>query len=354
MRSVLAVRTDSAGDVLLMGPAVRTVARGADRVDLLASPRGAEAAALLPGVTEVLEFDPPWDGLPPAPFEPASVTGLVERVAERGYDEVVVFASYHQSPLPMAMVARLAGVPRVSATSDANPGSLLDVRHRRMADGSDDDGTARGGHEVAAALDLAAAAGYRLPPGDDARLRLREPLPAPPRGVPEEPYIVLHPGAAATARGIDPAQARVIATALADDGWPVLVTGSAAELADAHEVASSGGVELAGRTSLAELASVLRGAAALVVGNTGPAHLAAAVGTPVVSLFAPVVPAARWEPWKVPCVLLGDQAAPCAGTRARDCPVAGHPCLSRVTAAEVVAAVHSLTGERRRAGRRAS
>jgi hypothetical protein len=41
-------------------------------------------------------------------------------------------------------------------------------------------------------------------------------------------------------------------------------------------------------------------------------------------------------------VLLGDQSAPCAGTRARVCPVPGHPCLTSVTAADVVAAVEKL------------
>ena len=59
---------------------------------------------------------------------------------------------------------------------------------------------------------------------------------------------------------------------------------------------------------------MLAGAAAVVVGNTGAAHLAAAVGTPVVSLFAPVVPADRWAPYRVPHVLLGDQHAPLPGT----------------------------------------
>ena len=49
--------------------------------------------------------------------------------------------------------------------------------------------------------------------------------------------------------------------------------------------------DLGGRTDLPTLAAVLAQAACIVVGNTGPAHLAAAVGTPVVSLFAPVVPA---------------------------------------------------------------
>ncbi len=81
-----------------------------------------------------------------------------------------------------------------------------------------------------------------------------------------------------------------------------------------------------------------------MVANTGPAHLAAAVGTPVVSLFAPTVPARRWAPYGVPHVLLGDQHAPCRGTRARTCPVPGHPCLTGVTAAVVSAAVAELCG----------
>ncbi|WP_141763984.1 glycosyltransferase family 9 protein, partial [Dietzia sp. HMSC21D01] len=106
-------------------------------------------------------------------------------------------------------------------------------------------------------------------------------------------------------------------------------------------------LDLAGRTDLAQLAAVLERAAVVVVGNTGPAHLAAAVGTPVVSLFSPVVPADRWAPWGVPVRLLGDQHAPCRDTRARECPVDGHPCLTGVPPDEVVAAVTGLATERR-------
>ena len=87
---------------------------------------------------------------------------------------------------------------------------------------------------------------------------------------------------------------------------------------------------------------MLAGAQALVVGNTGAAHLAAAVGTPVVSLFAPVVPAVRWRPYRVRQVLLGDQSAPCRDTRARDCPVPGHPCLTGVEPEDVLDAVRRL------------
>jgi hypothetical protein len=48
----------------------------------------------------------------------------------------------------------------------------------------------------------------------------------------------------------------------------------------------------------------------------------------------------------VPYVLLGDQAAPCRDTRARICPLAGHPCLNSVTAAEVADAVEAMQGVR--------
>jgi heptosyltransferase-3 len=101
-------------------------------------------------------------------------------------------------------------------------------------------------------------------------------------------------------------------------------------------------LDLAGALDLAELARVLAGAEAVLVANTGPAHLAAAVGTPVVSLFSPVVPAARWAPYGVPVALLGDQDAPCRDSRRTTCPVPGHPCLSGVEPATVTEAVTRL------------
>ncbi|WP_442933712.1 glycosyltransferase family 9 protein [Micromonospora sp. CPCC 206060] len=62
-----------------------------------------------------------------------------------------------------------------------------------------------------------------------------------------------------------------------------------------------------------------------MVGNTGPAHLAAAVGTPVVSLFAPTVPFEQWAPYQVPLVRVGDARAACRDTRAGVCSVPGRP-----------------------------
>ena len=351
---VLAVRLDSDGDVLLTGPAIRSLAATAGTVDVLASAAGRRAAELLPGVADVLVFDAPWSGYAPPAFDRGAVDGLVTALADRRYDRCVVFTSFHQSPLPMAVLARMAGIGFVAGTSEDYPGSLLDVRHRRP------DGL----HEVEAALDLAVAAGGLAPRGPhEARLALRGPLPDVAHLLPDDDAapVVLHPGASVPSRGLTAAHAAALAAALADAGHRVLVTGGPGERALAAEVTAlararaAGGdrvVDLAGRTTLPELAAVLASAAAVVVGNTGPAHLAAAVGTPVVSLFSPVVPADRWAPWGVPVVLLGDQGAACRGTRARECPVEGHPCLSAVAPSEVVAAVTEVAAlAAQRAGR---
>ena len=155
-------------------------------------------------------------------------------------------------------------------------------------------------------------------------------------------YVVLHPTASVPARAIGAERAAEHAAALAGEGWSVVVTGAPGEEHVGRQVTPSNGTDLTGRTSLAELAGVLSGAAAVVVGNTGPAHLAAAVGTPVVSVFAPVVPWERWRPWGVPTVRLGDQEAPCRLTRARTCPVEGHPCTTSVAGSDVVEAVRAL------------
>ena len=330
---VLVARLDNEGDVLLAGPAVRAVAAGARRVTMLCGPRGRAAAALLPGVDDIVVHRAPWIDPEPDPVDREATLTLVEELAALRLDQGIILTSFHQSPLPLALLLRLAGVPVLAATSEYYPGSLLDVRHR-----IDDDV-----HEVERSLDLVATLGYGLPPGDDGRLAVRRSFLDLPPAV-EEPYVVVHPGASVPARAWEKNAALV--DALVADGRRVVVTGGAAEKDLTSAVAGAPRPEvlnLGDATTLADLAGVLAGADVVVVGNTGPAHLAAAVGTPVVSLFAPTVPAVRWRPWRVPHALLY-RDVPCAGCRARVCPVEGHPCLGGVTVEEVLAAVRRLAG----------
>jgi ADP-heptose:LPS heptosyltransferase len=331
----LAVRLDSLGDVLVTGPAVRALAASSDHLGLLCGPRGLSAAEVLPGVDDVHSWCAPWIDPEPGPVRRDDVEQVVATIAAGAYDRAVVFTSYHQSALPTALLLRMAGVPWIGAISEDYPGSLLDLRHR-----CEDDQP-----EPERALGLARACGADLPAGDDGRLAVRaEVLDGP---VPARPYVVLHPGTSVPARAWPAERYRDTCRQLAAAGHQVVVTGAPSEHELTAYVAGRDGLDLGAGTSFADLARTLRGAGAVVVGNTGPAHLAAAVGTPVVSLFAPTVPAVRWAPYGVPTVLLGDQRAPCRGSRATTCPVPGHPCLTSVTPEDVVAAVAALAGAAR-------
>lgn len=351
-RRVIVARSDNLGDVLLTGPAARAIAASGAEVHYLCSPQGGPAARLLPGVHSVHVAAIPWidDGAPPA--TKAWADELTGQLAGIGAEEAVIFTSFHQSPLPLALLMRTAGVTRISAISVDFPGSLLDVRLTVDEDI----------HEVERGLSLAAAAGYRLPPGDDRRLRIElGPAPSPPDDAgasgaldqgpdlaPPERYVVVHPGASVPARAWSPEGNAELVDALVSLGRRVVVTGGASEqdlvtrVAGRH-VASGRVVDLAGRTDFSQLAAVISRADAVVCGNTGPAHIAAAMGTPVVSIYAPTVPAVRWHPWMVPHVVLGRQDIGCAGCRARVCPVVGHPCVDQLTVESVLAAVDLMS-----------
>ncbi|KAB2358082.1 glycosyltransferase family 9 protein [Actinomadura montaniterrae] len=330
---VLLARQDNLGDVLLAGPAVRAVAARADEVVLLCGPRGRAAADLLPGVDEVIEWRAPWIDPEPDPVDRADIEAAVAKLA--GFDRALILTSFHQSPLPLALLLRLVGTPWIGGISEDYPGSLLDLRHRPEGDVP----------EPLRMLALAEDAGFPAPA--DTRLRVREPLPDTDHLTGGAGYVVVHPGTSVPARAWPPERCAEAVRLLRAAGHRVVVTGHGEEKELTALVAGEDGLDLGGRTALPELASVLHGARAVVAGNTGPAHLAAAVGTPVVSLFAPTVPAARWAPFGVPMALLGDQGAPCKDSRARVCPVEGHPCLASVGADEVAAAVEVVAADPR-------
>lgn len=332
---VLVARLDSHGDVLLAGPAVRAVAAGARRVTLLVGPRGLAAAALLPGVDEIRVFRAPWIDADPEPVDPEAMTALVAEMAALALDQAILLTSFHQSPLPLALLLRMAGVPVLAAISDDYPGALLDVRHRLPDDL----------HEVERGLSLVATLGYRLPAGDAGGLAVALPAATATWTASWPRYVVVHPGASVPARAWSPEGNAALVDLLVEAGHRVVVTGTAEERELGARVAGPPRdtvLDLTGSLDFTGLAGVLAGADAVVVGNTGPAHLAAAVGTPVVSLFAPTVPAVRWRPWQVPHVLLGEQEIACAACRARRCPYDGQPCLAAVTPLEVLAAVEEL------------
>src|SRR5690606_20226633 len=129
-------------------------------------------------------------------------------------------------------------------------------------------------------------------------------------------------------------------------GWQILLTGSRDEAALLRGIADAvpgSSVSVADELDLAELAAVLGRAPLLISNNTGPVHVAAAVGTPVVDLYALTNP--QHTPWRVPSrVLYSD--VPCRGCYKSVCPEGHHRCLADVPPQRVVDAALELMRER--------
>src|SRR5262249_26157418 len=131
-----------------------------------------------------------WIDPEPRPVRRRAIAALVDRLAGLRLDAAVILTSFHQSPLPLALLLRMAGAARTGAISPDYPGSLLDVRHQ-----VDDDL-----HEGERPLSLAAAMGFRPVPGDDGRLRVERRGRLPKAVAALGPFVAVHPGASVPAR----------------------------------------------------------------------------------------------------------------------------------------------------------
>jgi heptosyltransferase-1 len=154
-------------------------------------------------------------------------------------------------------------------------------------------------------------------------------------------YIVLNPGAAWPNKRWPPERFGALADALLKrTGLRSLITWGPSEQGLAESVAhgSSGAATLAPPTSVSDLAVVMRDAALVVSGDTGPLHIAAAMGTPLVGLYGPTWPE-RNGPWDSKDVVIS-RATVCVCHHKRQC-LRGAPCIDEITLDEVVAA--SLT-----------
>ena len=154
--------------------------------------------------------------------------------------------------------------------------------------------------------------------------------------------MVLHPGATAPSRRWPAALFGSSARTLAAAGIAVVFAGTEADEAAVQTAlpeAGPGAVSLAGRQTLGELAALIEGAAVLVANNSAAAHLAAALGTPVVDLYALTNP--QHTPWRVAARVLSHDV-PCRWCLKSVCPQGHHDCLRRVAPAQAAAAAFEL------------
>lgn len=347
-RRVLCVRLDQLGDVLMSTPAMRALKRSVlDReLTLLTSPGGGRLAGMLPDVDQVMTYEAPWMKASTARADAQADGELIARLRAGSFDAAVIFTVFSQNPLPAALVCYLAGIPLRLAYCRENPYQLLTDWVQ------EEEPQVRIRHEVRRQLDLVATVGCRtldeqltLAVPEAAVAQIRDRLTK--RGLDfQRPWLVIHPGATAPSRRYPPESfARVTAELVRRHGFQAVFTGMEDERS---LVARAGGaygrrtISLAGELDLVELAALLTLAPVLLANNTGPVHMAAALGTPVVDLYALTNP--QHTPWNVPHRVLYHDVV-CKYCFKSSCPMGHQRCLDGVEPAAVVAAVLDLYEE---------
>lgn len=393
-RRILCVRLDSLGDLLMCTPALRALraALPGRKLTLLGSAAGAAALPFIPELDDVIVHAAPWmKGAASDPIDVASATGfsggpgsprgpgnpgnpgnlggpgsfcdaglgvaamdrtgqaalaLVDTLAARAFDAAVIFTTYTQSALPAALLCYLSGIPLCLAHCRENPYRLLSdwvadpepattVRHEVQRQ------LALLGHIGCVPGDLGLSFVPRAADRTAAIERLRG------AGIdPGRPWILLHPGASAASRRYPAGHwAQAIALLSAATDLPLVLAGSAADVDLVEDIRRRAGLPLpslptlAGRLGLGELGAALQMAAVAVTNNSGPAHIAAAVGTPLVDLYALTNP--QHTPWSTRSrVLFHD--VPCRFCFKSTCPQGHHDCLAGVAPRRVAEAVLDL------------
>ncbi len=125
----------------------------------------------------------------------------------------------------------------------------------------------------------------------------------------------------------------------------VVLIGDGADCRAAQEVIAGsdqqGLVDAAGKLNIDRLAALFARAALVVGADSGPAHLAAAVGAPVVALFSGTNDPKQWRPWgESVCVLR--HAVACSPCHRQVCPLADHPCMNQLTPEVVLQTVAGM------------
>ena len=341
-RKILCVRLDYMGDVLMCTPAIRAIreSQPASEITLLSSASGAAVAAMIPEIDQAIPFAAPWMKAS-MPHKTSLDQQMLTHLQQQNFDAAVILTTYSQSALPAAMLCYQAGIPLRLAHCHENPYALLSdwvpdpEPHNLLR------------HEVQRQLDLVASIGCHT---SNERLSF---------SVPQEAaqwaqerlaqlalgrhWILMHPGATAASRRYPPASWAAAADLVTRElGLSIVFSGNLDEIGlidGIRHAMRTPATSLAGELDLGRLGAMIASAPVMVSNNSGPAHIAAALGTPLVDLYALTNP--QHTPWQVASKVLY-QMVPCRNCYRSVCPQQHQHCLSQVEPERVMNAVREL------------
>jgi lipopolysaccharide heptosyltransferase I len=331
----LLVRLGALGDIVHAIPVAAALSRAfpSARIDWLVSAKHRGLLDLVPVIDRRLVINDRGDA--------AGGTSLLTTIHElrrSRYD--VVFDL--QGLLKSAALARLSGAPRVVGFSsnylrerlarpfytevyDPGGGGMYDPRERS--------------HVVQMNLGLLTAIGVPISAPEFPIERVDTEVARTMRERAGNRYVLVNPGAAWPNKRWPPARYGAVARAIDErHGLKTIVSWGPGEEPLAQEVVreSSGAALLPPKSSIADLLALIRGAALMISGDTGPTHVAAALGTPIVGLYGPTRPS-RNGPWAPDDITISRDAF-CQCHHLRRC-TRDRMCLLDVEAAEVLDAV---------------
>lgn len=301
-KKILVIRADNMGDLIMSVPAIRAV-KDTFRcsVSLLTSDAAAPAVEMIPFIDETITADLPWLKKEKV-VSPEKLTGLADKIKNRGFDGCIIFTVYSQSSLPAAMLAWMSGIRLRLAYCRENPYDLLTnwipdkepyiwIRHQVKRD-----------------IALVESIGVRCQHEDislslkkEHRERMRRKLFF--KGIKlKGPFFLFHPGVSEPKRTF-PVEKWVdlVRETSAYFDLPILITGSRQDINLATSIADESGKKaesVAGLLTVPESGALIRQCSLLVSVNTGPVHIAAGFRTPVIVLYARTNP--QHTPWKTP------------------------------------------------------
>jgi len=326
----LIVRLGALGDVVHALPAAAALraAHPDARIDWLVDAKHRPLLDLVPVIDRVVAL------------ERSSVAGWIDvtgRLRQTRYDVALDL----QGLLKSALLARASGARRVLGFS------IWHLREKTARPFYSESVEAEGGHVINKNLRLLEALGIQdqrvtFPLADIISAAADDVT----RAAGGTPIALINPGAAWPNKRWDPRRFGEVATFLRDvRGLAPFVLWGPGEDGLAREVvdASSGAARQAPATQIADLVALCRRASLVVSGDTGPLHIAAAVGVPIVALFGPTDPG-RNGPW-LPDDAVINRYDCCECHYDRRCH-AREWCLNSVTVAEVTAAIQQRLAER--------
>lgn len=320
--SILIIRPGGIGDAALLAPLIAVLAErySSAAIDILAERRNGGVFSLIPGINRLYLYDSPADLL---------------AVLRRKYDLVIDSEQWHRLS---AVVTRLTG-------SHLTVGFATNERSRLFTHSVP---YSHDRYEAQSFLDLLLPLGIQVT-FNSARPFLSVPKLAAARieNFPDRhfagPYIAIFPGASIAARLWGTQKFRRLAALLKESGFTPLVVGGASELSAGNEIIVDGGLNFAGKTTLAGSAYLISRSSLLISGDSGILHVGVGLGIPSVSLFGPGI-AAKWAPRGENNVVIdrGLDCSPC--TRygyTPECPEQVR-CLAEISVEDVFAAATVL------------